>query len=414
MHLCDLPDDVLRPALQLACFTEKGDAHAPLKDNLPLLAVCRRLRALALAVVYSTASIQFGDNGGDSTAVQFQGNVRHYAGQLRVLRSDFPVIVPPGVALRKLESVYIPRTSNGDDQGLRVDPAELRVLRLNAWPENHSWAAFSADGDESQDIWFPRVQVLDLIRNKSVMASGSNKSGHAGRLHFPELKVLAVNFLYDAPTLLERGVFPARMDRLFIETAASTLLDTSSVPLPSARCIHITLKQGRDWSPGMAAAVQRTLNAARDCDEVGLTVYCGSLLLQPETLASAPLTRLSVMVRVHADIVVALIQGLPRLSSLMIRRLMGCGAWSDTSIPEPGADRLVEPVSSTLEAVQIWAGSNIQAPETVTMLARYLLLATPSLSYLSTIEAARQPIEGLVKERAHQYPRLAKTRFSYI
>ncbi|KAJ2785354.1 hypothetical protein H4R18_000565 [Coemansia javaensis] len=535
MHLCDLPDDVLRLILQRACACHQpAMMHAPLRDRLPLLAVCRRLRALARAVVYSAVDIQLGDDGdgltvlrprdkarcvrlkADLDAVAAAGcldMVRHvdvgvfhlinpipglravagamcaaagqwasvrslaihthrcqrldneeqmdaedldddipgisaalaavlpglqrlvaawprtnaitsevvgalaarYADQLRVLRSDYTAVTPPGVALRRLESVYIPRPGSGDDPSPRVDPAELRVLQLHGWPENHSWAAFSADGDGSKEIRFPRLQVLDLIRYKGATASGSDNSGRAGSLHFPELRTLAVKCLYDVPALLVRGVFPARMDRLSIETTSSALLNISSTALPSARRIHITLQHGgRSWCFAMVAAVRGILDAARDCDELELTAFCGGLFLRPGTLASAPLTRLSVMVEVHADIMVALVQSLPRLSSLVIRRLMGNGAWLDTLIPEPGAAHLMPPVTSTLGTVHLGASPSARAPEAVVSAAKYLLLAAPSLSYLSTIGAARLPIEAFVGERASQYPHLAKARFSYL
>ncbi|KAJ2780273.1 hypothetical protein H4R18_003547 [Coemansia javaensis] len=59
MHLCGLPDDVLRLILEGA--SAKGDVLATrLKANLPLLAVCRALRRAALPVVYSGVFFQHG------------------------------------------------------------------------------------------------------------------------------------------------------------------------------------------------------------------------------------------------------------------------------------------------------------------------------------------------------------------
>ncbi|KAJ2776898.1 hypothetical protein H4R18_005425, partial [Coemansia javaensis] len=58
MHLCDLPDNVLRLVLQAAVYRDRRNASLRLKSSLPLLAVCRRWRRLACASVYDTAYIK--------------------------------------------------------------------------------------------------------------------------------------------------------------------------------------------------------------------------------------------------------------------------------------------------------------------------------------------------------------------
>ncbi|KAJ2692225.1 hypothetical protein H4R19_006198, partial [Coemansia spiralis] len=60
MQLCDLPTDILAIVLKW-CFSRHEDQAQELKLNLPLLAVCRLWRCLAIPVVYRRVFVQYGD-----------------------------------------------------------------------------------------------------------------------------------------------------------------------------------------------------------------------------------------------------------------------------------------------------------------------------------------------------------------
>ncbi|KAJ2802530.1 hypothetical protein H4R21_002385, partial [Coemansia helicoidea] len=59
MLLCNLPEDILAIVLRW-CALDSYDATDSLKRNLPLLAVCRQWRHLAMPLVYSRAFVQYG------------------------------------------------------------------------------------------------------------------------------------------------------------------------------------------------------------------------------------------------------------------------------------------------------------------------------------------------------------------
>ncbi|KAJ2778669.1 hypothetical protein H4R18_004455 [Coemansia javaensis] len=65
--LCDLPDDVLGLVLRAAAAVRPGDLRV-LKRSLPLLAVCRRWRRLALGAVYGTVELCTGTDDEDGDA----------------------------------------------------------------------------------------------------------------------------------------------------------------------------------------------------------------------------------------------------------------------------------------------------------------------------------------------------------
>ncbi|KAJ2782601.1 hypothetical protein H4R18_002169 [Coemansia javaensis] len=269
----------------------------------------------------------------------------HYADQLRTLRSGRVIVKLPGVVFRGLRDVSI-RCAHKDRGELpHIDPTELRRLRLPSCPGDHSWAAFSADGDESQDIQFPRLRVLCLSSHQKPTTSWTDESKRKGRLHFPALKVLKVYCEDGVPHGLERGVFPKRIDRV----------DT----------------------------------------------------------ASTSLTRLDASMNINLDAMVALIRRLPRLSSLRIRQVKAYDIPPGISVPEPGADRLVEPISTTLKTVRITFDCDNKNPEPAVLTLKYLLLAVPSLSTISVYDIPGDPMDGFVEDHANQYPHLARLRTNF-
>ncbi|KAJ2775750.1 hypothetical protein H4R18_005948 [Coemansia javaensis] len=357
MGLCDLPDDVLILIVRQTCADLDRKSGLQLRKKLLLLAVCRRLRSLALPVVYDEVyylllikydsgyindtplhtnldlvssveclhlvqSVSIMLRTGTkplwdlNSAVQQMRAAGERWDSVRTLRVamdesfDNPVKLDtafrsarkiaaalaamPGVVFRGLRDASIGYRNLRGTKHLRIGPAELKSLELPDWPGDHSWAAFSADGDESQDIWFPSLQC---------------ESG--------------------VPHVLERGVFPARMDQY-----------------------------------------------------------------------------------VNTDTMVAFIRCLPRLSDLDIRGLIPYHTHPDISVPEPGSDRLVEPISSTLKSMRISFYHDDQKPEPAVLVLKYLLLAVPSLSSISAHRIPSDLMAGFVDVYANQYPHLARLKIN--
>ncbi|KAJ2785353.1 hypothetical protein H4R18_000564 [Coemansia javaensis] len=278
---------------------------------------------------------------------------------------------------------------------------------------DHSWAGFSVDGDESQDIWFPSLQVLDLSTYWEAAADGTDGTEPRGRLHFPALKVLKVECGNGIPHVLERGVFPARMDLVVVLATLSALLDILNMVVPNARHFRLILRCDVDYDPAEDVAIGHVLDRAHDCDEVELKIDGRYLRAQPESLASAVLTRLDVSMDTDLNTVVALIRCLPRLSSLDVRDLMAYSIPPGISIPEPGADRLVEPISSTLKHARVRLRClSLRRPEPPALTLKYLLLAVPSLSIIKVYGIQGDPIGGFVNSYVDQYPHLGGVSIS--
>ncbi|KAJ2777341.1 hypothetical protein H4R18_005204 [Coemansia javaensis] len=289
--------------------------------------------------------------------------------------------------------------------------AMLTATLPGRWRSDHSWAGFSIDGDESQDIWFPSLRELDLSTYWEAAADGTDETEPRGRLHFPALKVLKVECGNGILHVLERGVFPARLDLVVVLVAASAVLDILNMVVPNARHFRLILRCDADYDPAKAAAAQRMLDRARDCDEVELRIDGQTLPTQPETLASALVTRLFVSMDIDLGNIVALVRCLPRLSSLAIKSLNARNIPAGISIPEPGADRLVEPISSTLKHVCISFDCNwLLNPEAIVFALKYLLLAVPSLSTFKAYGILDDPMDVFVGSYVGQYPHLARLR----
>ncbi|KAJ2775751.1 hypothetical protein H4R18_005949 [Coemansia javaensis] len=272
---------------------------------------------------------------------------------------------------------------------------------------------FSADGDESRDIWFPSLQVLDLGTCWEAAAGWTDETKDKGRLHFPALRALKARCKDGMPHALRRSVFPARMDRVTILATAPALLDISNMALPSARHFQLSTEGDIAINPAAVAAVQRILDRARDGDEVELIHHRDSRLLKrPEILALTPLTRLEALVDTSVDTVVEIIRCLPRLSSLDIRLQSAGSTPQGISVPEPGADRLVEPISSTLKCVRISFYHDDQNPEPAVLTLRYLLLAVPSLTAISAYGIPGVLMDSFIDAHADQYPHLARLKIN--
>ncbi|KAJ2785468.1 hypothetical protein H4R18_000551 [Coemansia javaensis] len=364
MDLCDLPDDVLLLVVRRACDYPGYAAALALKSKLALLAVCHRLRALALPVVYdrvyAVVYVTDHDRYHERWEIRTNLDLVSSLGCLHLVRradirlasySKNPILElcratrrirdvreqwdavhtlyfmvdgRVGALMERFDSTC---TAQGTAATLTAMFPSVQQLyfgirvRNPAIESDHSWAAFSADRDESRDIWFPTLQVL------------------------------------------ERGVFPERMDMVTVEATVPGLLKISSVALPSARCLQLFPRGYVDGNPAAVAAVQRMLDSVRE---------------QPETLASTSLTGLEASV-IDADAM-------------------------------PGADRLVEPINSTLKSVRISFYHDDQDPEPAVLTLKYLLLAVPSLSVVSVYGISDSTMEGIVDAYANQYPHLARLK----
>ncbi|KAJ2776105.1 hypothetical protein H4R18_005843 [Coemansia javaensis] len=114
---------------------------------------------------------------------------------------------------------------------------------------------------------------------------------------------------------------------------------------------------------------------------------------------------------IDVDTMVEFIRCLPRLSSLGIMSLNPHSTRLDISVPEPGAGRLVEPISNMLKSVSIAFRCNDQNHTNPAVLAlKYLLLAVPSLSSISAHGIPDDSMDGFIDAYADQYLHLARLR----
>ncbi|KAJ2781061.1 hypothetical protein H4R18_003108 [Coemansia javaensis] len=421
MGLRDLSDDVLLPIVRQVCADLGKGLELPTKKQLSLLAVCRRLREVALPVVYSTVYDTVHDKrtNGDPKDMLICTNLDlvSSAGCLHLVRRVNIRLGLWTAPFRELvNTVRWMRAAR--EQWDAVHTLKLDILKMSGWPGDHSWAELSADGDETREIWFPRLEVFDLDCCVEATASPIDGAKRKGRLHFPALRMLRLRCGEATPHVLVRGVFPARMDRVVVAAEAAMLRDVSAMALPSARRFQLLPRRGRRDEPAAASAIKRILDSAHDCDKVELKAGGYHLDLQPEDLASAPLTRLEVRKTIYVDTIVAFIRSLPRLSSLFVKLLNAHNTRPAISVPEAGAGQLVEPISTTLKYARIsfcYSPRNpprAGKPKWAVLALSYLLLAVPSLSVIVVHGIPGDAMDGFVDAHVSQYPHLARLRIS--
>ncbi|KAJ2776667.1 hypothetical protein H4R18_005555 [Coemansia javaensis] len=395
MQLCDLPNDVLHLILKA--------------KNLPLLAVCRRWRSIALADVYSGVNISY---------YSLPGSASWCLEIVTIPNPHMPARITTNVAsyeaeIRQTSAAQLKHASIGYDSSIsyqhpRVDPARLVSLVLSSWPSDHSWVPFSAD-DDSGTIVFPNLKKLDVSYSFNDSTDGvktGHSDGHPWRLHFPKLDKLSVSCIQGRCPLLEYAVLPPRMGEISIEATALILVSLAEMGLLVSRSITVIVDPDPDDSSAALAAANRLLESAQASKEEALVVHNLPTPMLLELVTCTSLTALDIWIDTSVDTMLGLIRMRPNLTKLHIRSLTLRNIQEDISVPGPDEDCLVEPFNTRIREMHIRAGFGSTARELVPV-AKYLLPRIPTLVRLCLANITREPIAEFVDAYSKRYPHLA-------
>ncbi|KAJ2782349.1 hypothetical protein H4R18_002333 [Coemansia javaensis] len=335
-----------------------------------------------------------------------------YGDRLQVLHSWCPIAVPPGYVFRELRGALIWHGSKGRYRHPCVDPAKLVSLTLSELPLSHSWAPFSAD-DASEEVEFPSLRVLGVTYSGTATRGGASaetrhSDGHPWRLNFPRLRKLNVLCTQDACPLLEYAVLPGRMEEVTIKAATLVLPRISGMSLPAARRLKIAITSAPDDDndPAVLAAVGRILKNSPKSKYAWLEVSSSELPVLPEHIAFTPLTALEIWAPTSVDTMLQLIRRLPRLTTLALLSWTLGDIQEDISVPEPGADCLVEPLSTRLATMVLQIDHNAEPLSMFVLAVKYLLLSIPTLARLRSTWIPKEPVMEVVEAYSEQYPHL--------
>ncbi|KAJ2714648.1 hypothetical protein H4R19_001615 [Coemansia spiralis] len=209
----------------------------------------------------------------------------------------------------------------------------------------------------------------------------------------------------DEMSLLHQAVFPAQMDKMQIEAPAAQFLTLDDMEIPQAKSIQITLT-GEVVDPDALVAVNRFLRRACGSQKSGLAILSSLADVRPETITYTNLTSLKVHGQASADVVLALIEHLQHLQTLVCYDVTTRRMLADVSVAPLDAHEPMEPLSTSLLSLGIAPIRNCSGYDMVA-LAKYLLVRLPNIKRFSMFRVPEQSVLDFAREYASLYPHLA-------
>ncbi|KAJ2710893.1 hypothetical protein H4R19_003518 [Coemansia spiralis] len=195
------------------------------------------------------------------------------------------------------------------------------------------------------------------------------------------------------------------MDKLQIGAPAALFLTLDDMEIPQVKQIHITLT-GRAVDPDALVAVNRFLRRARGSRKNGLIIMPSLADVRPETITCTNLTSLGVHARVSADAVLAFIERLQHLQTLVCSDVTTRGMLVDVSVAPLDAHEPMEPLSTCLQSLAITPNLDCSVYDTVAV-AQYLLVRLPNMKRFSMVRVSKQTVLDFAREYTSLYPHLA-------
>ncbi|KAJ1719065.1 hypothetical protein LPJ61_006392, partial [Coemansia biformis] len=155
--------------------------------------VCEICESLT-AMLPSVRELRLGGFYRDYISREASGKLAtRYAEQLQVLCSSHPIAVPHDRPFTRIRHVEICGSSVDGYRIPRINPSSIEYIKLDGFPANHLWTAFSTDSS-SQVIEFPRLRTLRAIYSgaRDNSSDESRTDGCKMVLRFPALKNLSV------------------------------------------------------------------------------------------------------------------------------------------------------------------------------------------------------------------------------
>ncbi|KAJ1718078.1 hypothetical protein LPJ61_006881, partial [Coemansia biformis] len=118
----------------------------------------------------------------------------------------------------------------------------------------------------------------------------------------------------------------------------------------------------------------------------------------PEDITCTNLTELLVAAPASVDTMLGLIRRLPNLVHLTVKNLMLDDVQTDISIPTGRVCEPVTPLDTKISRLTFRYSCPLYSPEQAIAVAKYLLLAIPTLTELFPGQTPKQPVLGFIAE----------------
>ncbi|KAJ2779292.1 hypothetical protein H4R18_004100 [Coemansia javaensis] len=318
----------------------------------------------------------------------------HYANQLCALDSWTPVTVSPGRVLTQLARLDVASCSESGYRLPRIDPANLKTLKLSQWSASCSWAPFGT-GDDDAAIKFPSLTLLSMSDDGAPAASDAaiwHQSSFPWKLCFPRLREIPPALQYVSELSL-----PATKHLMIgTDDSAGDNADGDDDDDDDADYDEY------DVPPSIAAAC-RIFEHAQGAESLELNIEDSQSPILPEHITCTSITSLYIRPSVGVGTMLGLIGKLPKLASIYISYLNADEAEADLQLPGPDEDCVVEPLSTSIREITIAESSVLGgSPEII----KYLLLKIPSLARLHAAFRPKRRIAEFVDAYSTRYPRL--------
>ncbi|KAJ2715930.1 hypothetical protein H4R19_000931 [Coemansia spiralis] len=406
MLLSDLPSDVLSDVLWAAA----GDHVAPqkFKELLPLLAVCRRLRHIALPAVYqcviirSRSSREYDDQDEESTPQRLDPNNERV-----LLSSNADLIVSAGCVGLVKKAMFLKLDVYCDEEPVdapdTLDFTLLETLHVTMAVANTSWIGLgiSSGPDETE---FPNVKHFDLhYTNYSTVSAVSQHRWP--QLRFPQLETLDVVW-NDQFALFAKLELPPSLESISLSGNAHLYRTVADTGLPATKRLRIHMNTS--WAQGLEPYdyVGRIVAASpRDCD-VRIRMDTGMLPVQLDSILSSRLTVLTITTEAGVSDMIKWIQRFPRLRVLRFSqfRFRNHPLCMTTKFDHGG---FADAESIHIQRLHLRMPLSSVEPDRALCMAQYILPRMTSLAELKIPKAVWHSIASFTDESAAQHPHLA-------
>ncbi|KAJ2715438.1 hypothetical protein H4R19_001206 [Coemansia spiralis] len=240
--------------------------------------------------------------------------VGFYAGQLQVLHSKSPLVVPQDRVFARLRDARI-SVSISESVGVqlpRLDPEVVESLVLQGLAANKAWSTFCADPD-GRAITFPRLINLDLACLSRDAGRTEQLSGERSwALQFPAAKHVRISCFDEECPTMKNAVFPNCLESLDISWCSSMLPVFAGRNVLVSRNLALMVMYTPDASDRSIDIANRMLAESNSHNMRKLSIHSNDEIMF-ELITFTGLTHLELNGSTNADVVMQIIHSLPHL-----------------------------------------------------------------------------------------------------
>ncbi|KAJ2784717.1 hypothetical protein H4R18_000932 [Coemansia javaensis] len=294
-----------------------------------------------------------------------------------------------------------------------VDPGPLQHLSLFDVVADFEWSIFGGR-KEGGPLVFSQLRELSIgySAGAPVSAPDLRRNQDAVQLRFPALRRLHIFRCPRSCALLDRSIYPQRLDSVVVECASDAVVLERLRGIVPSRALTVLLAKTDHVDPDRYyRATSGIFGAHAVSDRPSLVLRAKGSVPDPARIDWPCLAALDIRTYITTTVLLALLAKLPGLGSLAATYLISSHFPTDVHIPSTrtsGNLSCAHVVHSKVSCMRLRFVMDSKLADTDVRFVLYLVAGTASLRTLSTTPATCEKLAKLMGSWGGQYPHMQR------